>query len=93
MATYRKTDAWTTHSRDMIETVKRYYSNAFTDSEKQDSINLFLGNFVADRERPHLWELPTDFYLHHNDPRGKSTTKSYTDWSSDHSIPKREEGT
>jgi hypothetical protein len=30
METYRKTSAWTSHSRDMIETIKRYYSNSFT---------------------------------------------------------------
>lgn len=30
METYRKTSAWSSQSRDMIETVKRYYSNSFT---------------------------------------------------------------
>ena len=30
METYRKTSPWRSQSRDMIETVKRYYSNSFT---------------------------------------------------------------
>jgi len=30
METYRKNAAWTSHSRDMIENIKRYYSNTFT---------------------------------------------------------------
>jgi hypothetical protein len=25
---------------------RRFYSNAYTDAEKQDAINLFLGNYV-----------------------------------------------
>ncbi|RKO96717.1 hypothetical protein CXG81DRAFT_9606, partial [Caulochytrium protostelioides] len=43
METYRKISLWTPHSRDMIESIRRYYSNSFTDAEKQDAINLFLG--------------------------------------------------
>ncbi|KAI8918447.1 SacI homology domain-containing protein [Powellomyces hirtus] len=42
METYRKISPWTSHSRDMIESIRRYYSNSFTDAEKQDAINLFL---------------------------------------------------
>jgi hypothetical protein len=30
METYRKQNAWTSQSRDMIESVRRYYSNSFT---------------------------------------------------------------
>jgi hypothetical protein len=29
METYRKINQWTSHSRDMIETIRRYYTNAF----------------------------------------------------------------
>lgn len=43
---------------------RRFYSNKYTDSEKQDAINLFLGNFVPRRGRPQLWELDSDQYLH-----------------------------
>ncbi|KAI8589540.1 polyphosphoinositide phosphatase Fig4 [Geranomyces variabilis] len=46
METYRKISPWTSHSRDMIESIRRYYSNSFTDAEKQDAINLFLGYFT-----------------------------------------------
>ena len=51
METYRRTNAWTSQSRDMIETLKRYYSNSFTDSDKQEAINLFLGNFIVKDSR------------------------------------------
>lgn len=30
----------TTQSREFIKSIKRYYSNAYTDGEKQDAINL-----------------------------------------------------
>ncbi|KAI9141587.1 SacI homology domain-containing protein [Paraphysoderma sedebokerense] len=44
MDTYRKSN-WASHGRDMVETIRRYYSNTVTDAEKQEAINLFLGNF------------------------------------------------
>jgi hypothetical protein len=31
---------------ELLTSIKRYYSNAFTDRAKQDAINLFLGAFV-----------------------------------------------
>ena len=40
---YRKDNPWTSHSYDILNTVSRYYRNAFTDYEKQNAINLFLG--------------------------------------------------
>lgn len=43
METYRKINQWSSHSRDMLEGLKRYYSNSFVDAEKQAAINLFLG--------------------------------------------------
>ncbi|KAI9330793.1 SacI homology domain-containing protein [Zopfochytrium polystomum] len=67
METYRKISHWTSHSRDMIESIRRYYNNSFADNEKQISINLFLGNFVPSDEQPFLWDLTSDYYLH-NDP-------------------------
>jgi hypothetical protein len=30
METYRKVSPWISHSRDVIETIRRYYSNSFT---------------------------------------------------------------
>ncbi|PWN45152.1 hypothetical protein IE81DRAFT_320325 [Ceraceosorus guamensis] len=43
METYRKLNQWTSHSRDMLEGLKRYYANSFADADKQAAINLFLG--------------------------------------------------
>lgn len=54
----------TTHSREFLKSIKRYYSNAYTDGEKQDAINLFLGYFQPQEGKPALWELDTDYYLH-----------------------------
>uniref|UniRef100_A0A158QLD0 SAC domain-containing protein n=1 Tax=Haemonchus placei TaxID=6290 RepID=A0A158QLD0_HAEPC len=63
--TYKKTAALQERSRDVIQTLSRYYSNTFGDYDKQAAINLFLGMF-----RPQissnlpLWDLGTDYYLH-----------------------------
>ncbi|KAL1824923.1 hypothetical protein ACET3Z_011701 [Daucus carota] len=54
----------TTQSREFIKSIKRYYSNAYTDGEKQDAINLFLGYFKPQEGKPALWELDCDYYLH-----------------------------
>ncbi|KDO21375.1 hypothetical protein SPRG_13688 [Saprolegnia parasitica CBS 223.65] len=49
---------------ELLTSIRRYYSNAFTDMAKQDAINLFLGNFVPRASEPPLWELESDYYLH-----------------------------
>ncbi|PIA51250.1 hypothetical protein AQUCO_01100235v1 [Aquilegia coerulea] len=54
----------TTQSREFLKSIKRYYSNAYTDGEKQDAINLFLGYFKPREGKPALWELDSDYYLH-----------------------------
>ncbi|XP_042426608.1 phosphatidylinositol-3-phosphatase SAC1-like isoform X2 [Zingiber officinale] len=54
----------TTQSREFLKSIRRYYSNAYTDGEKQDAINLFLGYFQPKDGKPALWELETDYYLH-----------------------------
>ena len=46
---------------------RRYYNNAVTDADKQDAINLFLGNFIPLSDKPALWELESDSYLHGGD--------------------------
>ena len=64
ISTYRE-KTFASHSRDLLASLKRFYSNSFTDKEKQDSINLFLGNFCPWRERStDLWSLETDYFLH-----------------------------
>ena len=51
-------------SGELLTSIKRYYSNSFTDRVKQDAINLFLGNFVPMNSRVSLWELDSDYHLH-----------------------------
>ncbi|KNE54674.1 hypothetical protein AMAG_00631 [Allomyces macrogynus ATCC 38327] len=73
MRTYRDRNL-STQSRDMIETLKRYYNNSFTDAEKQDAIDIFLGvfrdwdGFVMPNA---AWEAMAE--------RAKATGK-YTEW-------------
>ncbi|KAI9797998.1 MAG: hypothetical protein M1825_005661 [Sarcosagium campestre] len=82
METYRKINQWTSHSRDMVESFKRYYNNSFLDGQRQEAYNLFLGNYIFARGQPMLWDLATDYYLHHSDPRAWSTKnrKNYINW-------------
>ncbi|KAF8114274.1 hypothetical protein N665_0039s0038 [Sinapis alba] len=46
--------------RDMITAVRRHYNNAYQDSEKQNAINVFLGQSGPQLGRPALWELRPD---------------------------------
>ncbi|KAG0179411.1 phosphatidylinositol-3,5-bisphosphate 5-phosphatase [Apophysomyces sp. BC1021] len=80
METYRKINQWTSHPRDMIESIRRFYANAFSDADKQDAINLFLGNFVTKAGQPMLWELNSDYHLHNQDPRMKLARRDYRKW-------------
>ncbi|KAL7424872.1 phosphatidylinositol-3,5-bisphosphate 5-phosphatase [Cryptotrichosporon argae] len=43
--TYRRTKAaqWSSHSRDLLENIRRFYNNSMLDADKQAAINLFLG--------------------------------------------------
>lgn len=63
--TYRKTAPWTSQGNDIMQTLSRYYSNTFSDAEKQNTINLFLGLFVPDESKPPIWEYLTDYSFHH----------------------------
>lgn len=82
METYRKINQWTSHSRDMVESFKRYYNNSFLDGQRQEAYNLFLGNYIFAQGQPMLWDLATDYYLHHADPRAWSgkARRSYINW-------------
>mmetsp|Transcript_10099 Transcript_10099/g.32466 ORF Transcript_10099/g.32466 Transcript_10099/m.32466 type:complete len:1299 (+) Transcript_10099:113-4009(+) len=57
----------TTKHKELLTSIRRYYSNAFTDRLKQDAMNVFLGNYGPREchfiELP-LWELESDYYLH-----------------------------
>uniref|UniRef100_A0A3Q0RDM9 FIG4 phosphoinositide 5-phosphatase n=1 Tax=Amphilophus citrinellus TaxID=61819 RepID=A0A3Q0RDM9_AMPCI len=82
--TYRKIAPWTQHSKDIMQTLSRYYSNAFSDADRQDSINLFLQVYQPSESKPHLWELPTDFYLHQTSTMAiPQDRRSYTLWWSE----------
>ncbi|KAK0554069.1 phosphatidylinositol-3,5-bisphosphate 5-phosphatase [Tilletia horrida] len=77
METYRKINQWSSHSRDMLEGLKRYYANSFADADKQAAINLFLGvteldsaheyapaaSHVGSRKRRHYQQWFTPQYL------------------------------
>ncbi|KAI0351616.1 hypothetical protein OH77DRAFT_1429434 [Trametes cingulata] len=41
--TYRRLPHWNSHSRDIIENLRRFYANSLLDADKQTAINLFLG--------------------------------------------------
>jgi len=50
--------------KELLTSIRRYYSNAFTDRLKQDAMNLFLGYYVPSRHNIPLWDIQDDFYLH-----------------------------
>lgn len=77
--TYRKTAPWTSQGNDIMQTLSRYYSNTFSDAEKQNTINLFLGLFVPDENKPQIWEFTSDYYFHHK-PLNINTEKLITQW-------------
>ncbi|KAH9256418.1 hypothetical protein BASA81_005332 [Batrachochytrium salamandrivorans] len=43
---HKKGTSTTPHTSELLTSIRRYYSNSFTDRAKQDAINLFLGCFV-----------------------------------------------
>ncbi|SPO02629.1 related to polyphosphoinositide phosphatase family member [Cephalotrichum gorgonifer] len=91
METYRKINQWTSHSRDMIESFKRYYNNSFLDGQRQEAYNLFLGNYKFAHGQPMLWDLTTDYYLHHSDPRAwvEQRKHEYVHWFTPEYLAKR----
>lgn len=53
-----------TSSKELLTSIHRHYNNSFTDSEKQASLNLFLGIYQP-RGHPRLYELDCDSWVHH----------------------------
>ena len=92
METYRKINQWTSHSRDMVESFKRYYNNSFLDRQRQEAYNLFLGNYTYSQGQPMLWDLPTDYHLHHADPRSwsQNAKRKYAQWYTPEYLHPRE---
>lgn len=84
MDSYRRINQWSSHTRDMLNSIKRIYSNSFMDLIRQEAINLFLGNYSYDPNKPRLWELQNDYYLHNATLIEDLTTKtSYQHWYND----------
>lgn len=78
---YRKTAPWTSQGNDIMQTLSRYYSNTFSDQEKQHTINLFLGLFTPTEGKFAIWDMITDYYLHYKSHRRNSEkTKLLTQW-------------
>lgn len=61
-----------------MQTLSRYYSNTFSDAEKQNAINLFLGLFKPSENQPQIWEYTSDYYFHHKPVTFQ--VKSLTQW-------------
>ena len=76
----------------MVESFKRYYNNSFLDAQRQEAYNLFLGNYVFVHGQPMLWDLSTDYYLHHADPRTWSAhvRRSYIMWYTPENLEHQE---
>ncbi|KAL8119844.1 phosphoinositide phosphatase SAC4-like isoform X3 [Apium graveolens] len=53
-----------TQSQEFFRTLQRYLSNAYMDAEKQSAINLFLGSFQPQHEKPEVLEL--NYNQHYN---------------------------
>ena len=41
------------------------------------AINVFLGVFIPREGEPNIWELSTDYYLHHTNSREINTSRNY----------------
>ena len=67
-----------------MTSIRRFYSNAYTDAEKQDAINLFLGRFVPSTAGPQIWDLEgEDTFLHSSGARPCSSGCSFGSGSSE----------
>ena len=49
---------------ELLTSIKRYYSNSFTDALKQDAINVYLGIYIPIYNSIPLWEYESDYFLH-----------------------------
>jgi hypothetical protein len=80
MKSYDRGGGLAAQSRDLLTTIKRYYSNSFTDSEKQQAMNLFLGRFVPTSGARDIWELEHDWQLHNRVPFVEHELVCLTPW-------------
>ena len=86
-STRPSTDTTEMHSLVTNTIVCRLVSNLTSsialDVDKQMAINVFLGVYQPEEGEINVWDLPTDYYLHHTQARvlpGTSHTASYTKW-------------
>lgn len=87
MDSYRRINQWSSHTRDILNSIKRIYSNSFMDLIRQEAINLFLGNYIYDPNKPKLWELQNDYYLHNTNLTPDIRKKiSYNHWFNDNYL-------
>ncbi|CAL0302218.1 unnamed protein product [Lupinus luteus] len=49
-----------TQSQELIRALQRYCNNTYFDGNKQKAINLFLGHFHPQQDKPALWDLDSD---------------------------------
>ena len=61
--TYRKQSPWTSKGNDIMQTMRRYYSNTLSDAEKQNTMNIFLGVFTPSPGAAPIWEREYIRYL------------------------------
>ncbi len=50
--------------KELLTSIRRYYSNTFTDQLRQAGMNLFLGHFIPSQESVNLWDIESDIYMH-----------------------------
>ncbi|KAN0060124.1 phosphatidylinositol-3,5-bisphosphate 5-phosphatase [Thecaphora frezii] len=78
--TYRKINQWTSHSRDVLESMKRFYANSFADADKQAAINLFLGvDPDAPDFAPYVFPEVVEVSTSHDDGEGSQSTGAVID--------------
>ena len=53
----------------IVQCTKLSLSPLPPDADKQAAINVFLGVFHPEATQPNIWELQTDYYLHHTNSR------------------------
>ena len=55
--------------KERVLIIRRFHCIPPTDADKQAAINVFLGVFHPDPTQPNIWELQTDYYIHHSSTR------------------------
>ncbi|KAJ2416337.1 phosphatidylinositol-3,5-bisphosphate 5-phosphatase [Coemansia sp. RSA 2530] len=50
--TYRRNTNWRSHSRDIVESLRRYYSNSLLDMERQEAITFFVEKSIFPPVKP-----------------------------------------